>query len=125
MASEWTPPKGFTLTVIPEHTLDERGFDNSANDPRRPRGVMPDGQIEVFWFDEDEPYVWQENDGTGQFASQEAKDAAAAGKPMAGWNANGTLKPIEGGYVPPQYILTDDKDKTPKVEPANVLPAEE
>ena len=124
--SEWTPPKGFTLTVIPGHTLDDRGMNRDGADPRRPqRAVMPDGAQEVFWFDEDEPFVYQENDGRGQFASKEAKDAAAAGKPLAGWNPNGEHRPIQGGYVPPQYVLTSDTDKTKKIKPARATAEEE
>jgi hypothetical protein len=124
MASEWTPPKGYTLTIVPAHTLDVRGFDFAGSDPRRQRAVMLDGTMEVFWFDEDEPFVYQENNGQGQFASQEAKDAAAAGKPMAGWNPKGELRPIQGGYVPDQYVLTADDDKTPKTEPASATARE-
>lgn len=125
MASEWTPPKGFTLTIIPAHTIDDRGMNRDGADPRRPsRPLMLDGSQEVFWFDEAEPYTWTVNDGTGQFASQEAKDAAAAGKPMAGWSPHGEHKPIKGGYVPDQYVLTHDADPTPITEPASVATRE-
>jgi hypothetical protein len=120
----WEVPEGYTLKRIPGHYIDVRGINMEGSDPRDPRPRhqrMPDGAQEVAHFDEDEPFIYEENDGTGQFASQEAKDAAAAGTPMAGWNPNVTMLPIVDGYVPDQYVLTFDKDKTKKVKPANVL----
>jgi hypothetical protein len=117
----WDVPEGYTLKRIPGHYIDSRGYNMEGSDPRRGRQPMPDGMQEVAHFDEDEPFIYEENDGTGQFASQEAKDAAAAGKPMGGWNPNVTMKPIEDGYVPDQYVLSFDKDKTKKVKPATVL----
>lgn len=122
----WSVPKGYTLKRIPGHYIDARGMNRDGSDPRRDRGPMLDGTQEVAHFDEAEPFIYQENDGRGQFASDEAKAAAAAGKPLAGWNPNVTFKGIVGGYVPDQYVLTHDKDDTPTIEPANVLaPPEE
>lgn len=128
MASEWTPPKGYTLTVIPGHLIDSRGMAAAGGDPRL--GLLPDGQLDVAHFNETEPFIYEENDGRGQFASQEARDAAAAGKPLAGWNPNVTMLPIEGGWVPDQYVLSANDDPTPVTEPASVVervlsPAEE
>lgn len=122
MASDWTPPKGFTLTVIPGHVMDARGMAAAGSDPRR--GIMADGATNVLWFNEAEPFVYEENNGRGPMASQEARDAAAAGKPLAGWNANAIEKPIEGGWVPPQYVLTKDDDPTPVTEPASAVARE-
>lgn len=118
MASDWKPPEGYTLTVIPGHVMDARGMAAAGSDPRR--GIMPDGATMVLHFDEDEPYVWEENNGRGPMASQEARDAAKAGKPLAGWNPNAVEVPISGGWVPDQYVLTHDDDKTPTIEPASV-----
>lgn len=122
MASDWKPPKGFTLTRIPGHLIDSRGMAAKGSDPRR--GVMLDGTQDVAWFDEAEPFVYEENDGRGPMASQEARDAAAAGTPLAGWNPNVVHKPIENGWVPDQYVLTADADPTPVTEPANVVARE-
>jgi hypothetical protein len=117
--SDWKPPKGFTLTRHEGHYIDERGF--RVDDPataRRP--LMPDGQEDVLHFFEDEPFKLSANDGTGPHASVEARKRALAGDPIMGWNANALPLPIEGGWVPPTYSLTDDKDDTPETRPAVV-----
>lgn len=124
----WKPPEGYVLTVVPGHYLNARGYEADGSDPRH--GVLPDGQIEVAHFFEAEPFVWVENDGKGPNASIEAREAALAGEPLAGWSPNAILLPIEDGWVPDQYVLTHVDDDTPTIEPASVesrelTPAEE
>jgi hypothetical protein len=113
----WEAPAGYTLTILPGHYLNEKGFAVTADSQGQRRIPYQDGAMDVFWFNEAEPFVWTENDGRGVNASQAAKDAAAAGKPMAGYSPNGEYKPIAQGYVPPVYVLTKDDDDTPAVEP--------
>lgn len=110
--SDWQVPEGFTLSVVDGHTVNQRGFlihGGSTPDRQVP---VPDGSVDVFWFDEAEPFVWSLNDGRGPQASQAAKDAARAGKPLEGWAPNGEFRPIKDGWVPPQYILRKDDDPT-------------
>jgi len=114
----WKAPKGYTLVTHPGHYLDARGFRVDEAQGVHAKGLMPDGQIQVLWFDDDEPFAETENDGRGPHASDEAIAAAAAGKPIKGWNPKATLKPIQGGWHPPVYQLTRDDDPTPKTEPA-------
>lgn len=118
----WKVPKGFTLTRIPGHRIDARGMAAAGSDPRR--GVMPDGAQTVAHFVEDEPFVWKVNDGQGEWASDEAKKAALAGKPLAGWHPNVFHIAIEDSWVPDQYTLTLNDDPTPVTEPANVVARE-
>jgi hypothetical protein len=102
----WKAPKGYTLEVHEGYFIDGRGFrvsDEQMDDPKR--GLMPDGQIEVLWFNEDEPFVWGENDGRGPHASEEAIAAARAGTPLEGWMAQVESRPIQDGWHPPVYIL--------------------
>lgn len=106
----WKAPKGYTLEVHPGHQLNGRGYRIEDGDQNPRGGVMPDGQIEVLWFDEDEPFVQSENDGRGPMASAEAIAAARAGKPLSGWNPNTHTEPIKDGWVPPTYILRKDGD---------------
>lgn len=116
----WTPPAGYVLTKIPGHYLNGRGMNVDGSDPRR--GLMPDGQIEVAHFVEDEPFVWTENDGKGPNASVEARKAALAGEPLSGWSPNVIMLPIEGGYVPDQYhLVREDDESHGTIEPASVL----
>lgn len=103
--SDWTPPKGYVLTRHEGHNVNTQGFAITAESVGAQREIMPDGQMDVFWYDEAEPFAYSENDGTGPNASQAAKDAAAAGKPLGGFNPKGSYKPIQGGFVPPQYQL--------------------
>lgn len=118
MPDEWTPPDGFTLTRLPAHYFDARG----KGAARRPAEPMADGQIDVLWWNEDEPFIYSANDGRGPYATDETKAAAAAGNHVMGWNPNVTPKPIQGGYVPPQFKLVWDDDPTPKIEPATAAP---
>lgn len=115
MPDAWTPPDGFTLTRHDAHYLDFRGQGFTT----RPVSPMEDGQIEVLWWDEAEPFIYSANDGRGPNATQETKDAAKAGNPVMGWNPNVTPKAIQGGYVPPQFSLRWDDDPTPKIAPAS------
>jgi hypothetical protein len=121
--SEWKPPKGATLVRHDPYRINEQGMRlDGANRPEH-WSPMPDRQIDVAWFDEDEPFVWHVHQGEshphelGQ-PSDEAIKAAAAGKPLEGWRPNVTMRPIMDGYVPPQYTLAFDDDPTPKIEPA-------
>ena len=78
----WQPPEGYTLTVHPAHQINTRGFGitgQSADDRR----VAHPGGLDVFEFDEDEPFVWRENDGTSVQASPEAP------RPLAGSSSPG------------------------------------
>jgi hypothetical protein len=106
-------PKGYVLKKQHDgHLMDGRGFRvDEGQEPRK--GLMPDGAIEVFWYDEDEPFVWRANDGMGPNASEHAKDMARAGTPLEGWAANGELKPIKDGWFPPVYTL-HLKEEAPK-----------
>jgi hypothetical protein len=115
----WKVPKGYTLTRYEGYHVDGRGLMSEGSDPRH--GLMADGRMEVPHFVESEPFVWEENDGRGAFASIEAKKAALEGNPIAGWNPNVVLLPIEDSWMPPQFVLTHDEDPTPKIEPASVL----
>lgn len=114
----WEVPAGFTLTRIPAHQIDHRAMEASGSTTDT---LAPDGSIRVLHFFPEEPYVWKVNDGTGPNASDEAKRAALAGTPLAGWSPHCVSLPIEGGWVPDQYVLTHDDDPTPKIEPASVL----
>lgn len=129
MPDAWKPPDGFTLTQTDPHYLDSNGraWDN------RPAELMPDGQINVFWFgraldaDGNEidvpPWAYTPNDGRGPNATAEARERAAAGDPIIGWNPVYLEKPIMGGYVPPQSVLVKDDDPTlGAVEPATTTP---
>lgn len=104
-------PKGYSVKREHDgHLMDGRGFRvEEGQEPRK--GLMRDGAIDVFWFDEDEPFVMKTNDGTGPNASEYAKDMARAGTPLEGPVANGELKPIKDGWYPPIYLLTK-KDAT-------------
>lgn len=113
----WQPPEGYTLTVVPGHYIDRKGF-ASDTPPAEP---MADDTQEVAHF-LPERYVWEENDGRGPFASIAAREAALAGTPIAGWNPNVIHLPIKDGWVPDQFILTLDDDPTPVVEPASTAP---
>lgn len=115
----WTVPDGYTLKRIPAHQIDHRAMAAVGSSTGT---LMPDGGMDVPHYVEDEPFIWQENDGKGDNASVEARKAALAGTPIAGWNPNVIFLPIEGGWVPDQYTLTHDQDPTPVVEPAAVLP---
>lgn len=118
--SAWTPPKGYVLTVVPGHYLNAKGLEASGS--VRDHGPIPDGAIEVSHFFEDEPFIWAENDGKGPNASVEARKAALAGEPLAGWSPNVIMLPIENGWVPPQYHLVHEDDESHgAVEPASVL----
>lgn len=97
-------PDGYKLTVIDGYQVNDQGFRIDPDTAGR-RPVMPDGQIEVMWFDENQPFIWTSNDGMGDHASEEAKDAARAGTPLEGWNPNVIRKPIEDGWMPPVYTL--------------------
>lgn len=100
----WQAPEGYVLTEHPGYYVNIRGFRVDDVNPTD-RALMPDGTIEVLWWNEDEPFVWKVNDGSGANASQEAKDAAAAGTPLAGYSPNTTTRPIKDGWVPPTYQL--------------------
>lgn len=130
---DWTPPDGFTLTKTDPYWLDSKGKAWST----RPADLMPDGQINVFWFGramatddagaateiDVEPWAYTPNDGRGPNATQEARERAAAGDPIMGWNPVVLEKPIRDGYVPPQLVLVDDADPTlGDVEPASTAP---
>lgn len=118
--TDWQPPEGFTLTVVPGHYIDRKGFAGVAPAAE----PMPNGSLEVPHFVTSEPFVWKINDGTGPMASIEAKMAVLNGEPLAGWSPNCVHLPIQDGWVPDQYVLTWDDDPTPVVEPAEVLPRE-
>lgn len=102
--SNWEPPEDYVLTRHEAHSVNHQGFRIDDATPDHKRTVHPGG-MDVFWFDEDEPFVQDVNNGRGPMASPEAKAAAKAGKPITGWSPNGELRPIQGGYVPPQYQL--------------------
>lgn len=109
--TKWKAPAGYVLTRHPGTHVNSRGFGvKSKGAVTEARPLMPDGAIDVLWFDEDEPFVETENDGMGPNASDEAKDAARAGKPLKGWNPNVTVKPIKDGWMPPSYTLTKKDD---------------
>lgn len=77
-------PTGFVLTKIPGYHVDSRGFYAKKDSPT----LMPDGQIGVAWFNEDEPYVAAElDDGS------------------TGYSPNVHVLPIADGWVPPTYTL--------------------
>jgi hypothetical protein len=98
--STWKPPRGWTLTKHDSYTIDARGFKIDAGPDQRAWALMPDGQIMVFEFNEDEPFTFNER-GEGVL--------------------NGSLRPIVNGVVPAQYSLLHEDDATEKVEPASVL----
>lgn len=77
-------PKGFVLTKHEGYHIDHRGF-------RIPEGVerplMPDGQIGVAWFNDDEPFIAAEKDG------------------VEGYSPNCQVLPIVDGWAPHVYTL--------------------
>lgn len=124
----WNVPDGFTLVCIPGHYVDDQGF--AVTGSGKPLRTTPDGTRDVPVWDESEPFRWEENDGKDRpfgsltQPSQEAREAAAAGTPLAGWNPNVTFQPIKDSWMPPQFVLTWDDDPTPVTEPASVTTRE-
>lgn len=114
----WSVPDGFTLTRIDGHYVDDKGF--AVTGSGKPLRTTQDGTREVPEWNEKEPFVWQENDGKGANASDEARAAAEAGTPLAGWNPNVRFRPIKDSWMPPQFTLTWDDDPTPVTEPASI-----
>lgn len=113
MTTKKTPAKrpkqipGYKITKVHDgHLMDGRGFAVTKEQEANPRkGLMPDGAIEVFWFDEEEPFVWAVNDGMRPHASEYAKEMARAGTPLEGPLPNGELRPIKDGWYPPIYAI--------------------
>lgn len=99
-------PDGYKLIAHEGYYVNDQGFRITPDTEGR-RPVMPDGQIEVPHFDENNPFIFTSNDGMGLHASEEAKEAARAGEPMEGWNPNVVLKPIKDGWMPPAYTLQE------------------
>jgi hypothetical protein len=103
--TKWKAPAGHVMHRHEGTYINNRGFGIKDNNPPPNRPLMPDGTIDVLWFDEDEPFVWKANDGMGPNASEHAKDMARAGTPLEGWHCNVTSKPIKDGWMPPVYTL--------------------
>lgn len=103
----WEPPKGWVLTRHDGYYINAQGFrltDGMRADHQAP---MPDGQLDVAWFDEDQPFYEDKNMKPGP------------GFGFEGWSPNVTLLPIQDGFVPPQYHLVHEDDPTlGAVEPA-------
>jgi hypothetical protein len=91
-------PKGYVLIRNEPQTLNDKGFAYAPGDR-----LMPDGQIDVAWFDEEEPFVFNDGSHLPAHPARSTVDAAAEG-----WNPKVTLKPIVGGYVPVSYQLRGD-----------------
>lgn len=113
MATTWEAPDGFVLTVHDGYQLNNKGFKFR---PGVDTALMPDGQMEVAWFDEAEPFVWTKNTGAAHYhpAGQPDPDSLGA----EGWSPKITMKPIQAGYVPAVYNLTSlDDPSVGTVEP--------
>lgn len=105
--SDWKVPKGYTLTRTEGYVVRADGY--KANAGEEP---MPDGQIDVAWYDEDEPFYADENNKPGP------------GHGMKGYSPNVELRPIRDGFVPPHYHMVREDDDTPVTEPATHLAEE-
>lgn len=85
--SKWKAPEGFVLTRHEAYQINSKGFRAAEGD-----ALMPDGQLHVAHFDEDEPFT-------------------------ANNSPNVQLLPIKDGWVPPVYMLHAEDDPTPVTEP--------
>jgi hypothetical protein len=106
--SEWAPPKGWVLTRHEGYYINHQGVRLADGMRAEHLTQMPDGSIDVAWFDEDQPFYEDKNMKPGPGYGEE------------GFSPNVTLLPIKDGYVPPQYHLVHEKDPLHgTIEPAN------
>lgn len=86
--TKWKAPRGWRLVKHDGYTINHLGMRiDKHTRPDRTR-LMPDGQVEVVHFDEDEPFY---------------PDTHANG--IEGYSPRASLKPIQDGVVPPVYTL--------------------
>lgn len=107
--SNWKPPKGHTLTRHEGYFVNRLGIRQDSMPAEDP---MPDGQILVAQFNEDQPF----------YPDKRTKPGPGFG--FEGYSPDATEVPIQGSWVPPVYTLTADDDDTPVTEPATVQPRE-
>ena len=99
--SKWKVPEGFTLTKIDGWYTKLGGAALRPTETKDTVALIPDEMNYQVWeYNDAEPFIWSSNENSPH------RDPATA--PVEGWNPNGRMVPMKGGWHPPVYTLLGD-----------------